>query len=101
MIVLDLFADMMVDELGDAQEYVREALRWKDTCPDAAALFFELSKEEVRHSDRLHEMAVREMDRARNAGKAATPEALARYNAKHNKWIDKAEKVLTLQKLYK
>ena len=29
------------------------------------------------------------------------PEALARYNAKHNKWIDKAEKVLTLQKLYK
>ena len=98
MIVLDLLADMMVDELGDAQEYVREALRWKDTCPDAAALFFELSKEEVRHSDRLHEMAVREMDRARNA---ATPEALARYNAKHNKWIDKAEKVLTLQKLYK
>ena len=46
-------------------------------------------------------MAVWEMDRARNAGKAATPEALARYNAKHNKWIDKAEKVLTLQKLYK
>ena len=37
-------------------------------------------------------MAVREMDRARNAGKAATPEALARYNAKHNKWIE--EKVL-------
>ena len=46
-------------------------------------------------------MAVREMDQARNAGKAATPEAPARYNAKHNKWIDKAEKVLTLQKLYK
>ena len=46
-------------------------------------------------------MAVREMDRVRNAGKAATPEALARYTAKHNKWIDKAEKVLTLQKLYK
>ena len=46
-------------------------------------------------------MAVREMDRARNAGKAATPEALARYNAKHNKGIDTAEKVLTLQKLYK
>ena len=46
-------------------------------------------------------MAVREMDRARNAGKAATPEALARYNAKHSKWIDKAEKILTLQKLYK
>ena len=39
-------------------------------------------------------MAVREMDRVRNAGKAATPEALARYNAKHNKWIDKAEEVL-------
>ena len=46
-------------------------------------------------------MAVREMDRARNAGKAATQEALARYNAKHNNWIDKAEEVLTLQKLYK
>ena len=41
------------------------------------------------------------MDRARNAGKAATPEALARYNVKHNKWIDKAEKGFTLQKLYK
>ena len=49
----------------------------------------------------MHEMAVWEMDRARNAGKVATPEALARYNAKHNKWIDTAEKVLTLQKLYK
>ena len=46
-------------------------------------------------------MAVREMDRARNAGKAGTPEALARYKTKHDKWIDKAEKVLTLQKLYK
>ena len=46
-------------------------------------------------------MAIWEMDRARNAGKAATPEALARYNAKHNKWIDTAEEVLTLQKLYK
>lgn len=101
MPILDLLADMMVDEMGDAQAYARDALRWKDTCPDAAALFFELSKEEVRHSDRLHEMAVREMDRARNAGKAATPEALARYRAKHDKWIDGAEKVLTLQKLYK
>ena len=36
-----------------------------------------------------------------HAGKAATPEALAWYNAKHNKWINTAEKVLTLQKLYK
>lgn len=101
MMIIDLLADLMVDELGDAEEYAREALRWKDTCPDEANLFFELSKEEVRHSDRLHDLAVREIDRAKSAGKAATPEMMARYNAKHDKQIRKAEKVLDLQKMYK
>ena len=101
MIIIDLLADMMADELDDAEEYAREALRWKDTCPEEANLFFELSKEEIRHSDRLHDLAVRDIDRAKSAGKAATPEMLAKYNAKHDKRIRKAEKVLDLQKLYK
>lgn len=101
MVIIDILADKMADELEDAEDYIREALIWRDTCPDVAALFMELSKEEMRHSDRLHDAAVREIDRAKSTGKTVSPEMLARYNAKHDKRIRKAATVVDLQKMYK
>lgn len=55
MITVEQLADMVEDEIMDAVKYLKCAIACKDSRPDMAAMFFDLSQQEMQHMNRLHD----------------------------------------------
>ena len=100
MEIIKVMSEQMQEELEDAEHYSRMALEWKDECPEAADLFSKLSHDEVEHSDRLHDLAVRKIRQLRSEGRNPTQEMQGVYDYLHERYIKMAEKVADLQRLY-
>ena len=50
-------AEEIREELGDAEKYAREAVKHAED-PETASTYADLSRQELGHANRLHEMAV-------------------------------------------
>ena len=55
MKIIRCLSEHIEEELQDANTYIEMALNWKNEDADEAELFYELSKEEMKHVDMLHE----------------------------------------------
>lgn len=101
MKMIELLSEHIEDELEDACTYIGLALEYKETDPALANLFYKLSQEEVTHMEALHSAVVKRIDTYKQL-KGEPPEAMmAVYEYLHKRDIAKAEKVATLQNLYK
>lgn len=100
MEIIKTISKLVREELADAEKYARLALEYKESDPDAARAFFDLSKAEMEHQDRLHAVVVREIEKAKSAGRSPTQEMQWVYNYLHEEQIECAEKVMDLQKMY-
>lgn len=92
---------MVSEEIDDARKYAKCAVKYKRERPNLAQLFFVLSNEELGHMSKLHEAVAGIIDEYRKV-KGEPPAAMqAVYDYLHEKQIDKAEEVKTLQALFR
>ena len=58
---LKLLFSLIDDELADSMKYGEKAMKYKDTEPAMAELFYSLSLEELKHKSMLHNQLIKEM----------------------------------------
>ena len=61
-------AEEIREELDDAEKYAREAAKHTEDSPEDASTYADLSRQELGHANKLHEMAVRHIEKAKDAG---------------------------------
>lgn len=101
MRLIEKLSEMIEEEIGDAQKYAKCALKYKDTDGVLAKTFFDLSTDEMRHMNLLHEEVVRIITQYRKE-KGAPPESmLAVYDYLHERQIEEAQQVKAYQSMYR
>lgn len=101
MRIIELLSAHIEEELEDAYSYAKLALEYKDTEPALAAVFYRLSDEEMSHMDMLHKQVAACISEYRQTH-AEPPAAMqAIYDFVHKREIAKAERVASLQELYR
>ena len=101
MRIIKCLSEKISDELHDASDYARLALKHKDEYRAVADTFYALSQDEMRHSMMLHEQVVRLIEEHRRNVGDPPPEMMAVYDYLHEREIEKAESVKRLQAMYK
>lgn len=84
------------EELSDAEKYAREAARLSDDCREDADVYADLSRAELGHANKLHEMAVRHIEKAKEAGAQPSEAMRAVWDWEHEQMLDRAAHVKTL-----
>lgn len=101
MKLIQMLCEMVDDEISDAHKYAKCALEYKDTHPNLSKVFFDLSGAEMQHMTILHTEVAKLIEKYRQE-KGEPPEGMkAVYDYLHQKQIDKAAEVKTLQGMYR
>ena len=100
MMIIKCLADQIADELEDAQKYIKLAMKWKAEQPETADLFYELSKEELGHMEKLHD-AVQELIEKYQEEEGEPPkDMMTLYNYLHEKHKEEATTIKVKQGMY-
>jgi Mn-containing catalase len=101
MKIIQELTDMIEDELDGAHEYAQSALTMREDHPTLAKTFYDISLDEVKHINMLHD-EVRKIIEKHRKEKGDPPAAmLAVYEYLHKKHIAKAAEIKSLQSQYK
>lgn len=101
MKIIKKLSDMIEDELEGAENYIKCALKYKETYPELAKMFAQLSEEEMGHMEKLHKAVVVQIENYREE-KGEPPEAMmAVYEYLHNKHIDRATEIKVGQGMFR
>lgn len=101
MRIIKCLAEKIEEELNDADAYIELAMEWKDEQPETAALFYELSTEEMGHVDKLHADVTRLISDYRQKTGEPPKEMLTLYNYLHEKHMAHAMKIRVKQGMFK
>lgn len=101
MKIIEILSQHIEDELDDACTYIKLALEYKDTEPEAANLFNKLSQEEMEHMEALHKRVVVCIEKYKQTKGEPPAGMLALYEFLHKREIAQAEKIATLRSMYK
>lgn len=101
MKIIKEIMEQMADEIEGAGEYIDYALKYKDTDKVLAEMYYNMSMQELKHHDELHNQVVRMItDYRKEHGEPPAP-MQAVYDWEHEKAIAKAKEVRTAQAMYK
>ena len=92
---------MIEDEIDGAEEYAKMALKLKEEYPQLAQTFYNLTADELKHVDMLHDEVVKLINDYRNAGNEVPPDMQAVYDYIHQKQIDHVHDVKMYVEQYK
>lgn len=98
---IKILSDHIEEELEDACTYIKLALEYKQSDPEMANMFYRLSVEEMGHMDMLHKNVEAHIEKHRREHGEPPVAMQAVYDYLHKRFIDKAERVTTLQNMYK
>lgn len=93
--------EMVNEELEDAEKYVKCALKHREDKPALAQTFYDLSTDELRHSNLLHGEVVELIEEHRKKNGEPPLAMLAVYEYLHEKQIEKANQVKLYQGQYR
>ena len=101
MKIIEKLSDMIEEEICDSETYIKCALKNKTDRPKLADLFYRLSNDEMTHMSLLHDAVVEIIaDYRKEQGDPPEP-MMAVYNYLHEKQIDHAAEVKSMQSMYK
>lgn len=101
MTIIKLLCEMVGEEIGDADKYITQALKYRDERRGLADVFYQLSTEEMKHMQMLHEQVVGIIAEYRKANGEPPAEMKAVYDYLHEKHMDEAAQVKAAQALYR
>lgn len=101
MRIIKKLSKMIECEIEDAEKYIEKALKYKEERPELAKMFYSLSMDEMEHMSKLHGAVVEIIEEYRKEHGEPPKEMLFLYNYLHEKHIDDAAEVKTMQAMYK
>lgn len=81
------------DELDVAEEYAKCAVKLKTDSPTDSAAYTELARDELDHADKLHKMAVRAIEKQKEAGTSVPSAMQAVWDWEHENLVDRMAKI--------
>ena len=101
MKIIRCLSELIEEELEDAGKYIDMASKWKEEEPKVAALFAELSNEEMGHMDKLHRAVTEKITEYRNQNGEPPQEMMVLYDYLHNRHIAEATKIKVRQNMFR
>ena len=96
MKIIKCLSEFIEEELDVAKTYIEKALKYKDEDVRLAEMFYNLSLDEMKHMDMLHNEVVRIIKDYRNEHGDPPKEMEAVYDYLHEKFIDCAKEIKIL-----
>ena len=100
MTLIKRLCEMIDDELEGAEDYAKAALELKDSHPDLARALFSLSQQEMEHMGILHNHVVNIINEYKKTKGEPPAAMMAVYDYVHEKQIDEAAEIKTLQAMF-
>lgn len=101
MKVIKYLYEKIEEEINDAEAYVKHAMKYKEAHPELARTLFNLSQQELEHSQMLHTEAVNLIKEYRAEKGEPPPAMMAVYDYLHEREIKEFEEVKSLQEHYR
>lgn len=100
MRIIKCLKKQMIDEICGAKEYAIDALEYRETNPELANLYHELSETEYKHALELHEHASKKIKEIQESGVKFPEFMTEKWEEAHNEMIKMAEEAKTYINLW-
>lgn len=101
MKIIKEISEMIEDELDGASEYIKEALKNKEHHPSLAKTFYDISLDEVKHINMLHDEVKKIIETHRREHGDPPAPMLAVYEYLHDRHIEKMNAIKMYQGEYR
>lgn len=101
MKIIKEIVEMIEEELEGAEHYAECALRHKLDHPSLADVFYEISTQEMRHVNMLHEEVTKLIKTHREKHGEAPEAMMAIWDWQHKRHIESAKEIKILQNQYR
>ena len=93
MKLIQELSEMIEEEIDGAEDYAKEALKYKTSDPGLAQTFYEIAGVELEHVNMLHKQVVRIIEQHRREHGEPPAPMQAVYDYLHNKHIEEVSEV--------
>lgn len=101
MKIVEKLSDMMEEEMYDAEKYIECAMKYKEDDMILSKMFFDLSADELKHANMLHENATRIINEYKQQGESVPMNMQAIYDYLHERHMERFNDIKLKQATYR